>query len=195
MNDTNKNPGPSGDEFPPDAPRLNAQQAAYVDALFSEGSAADADMSAPPGGQVAEPFASVDQILKALSQLPQRPAPPDLAARTLEAIRRNRIGPYDLDDTALISGSGSAFRRRSGIAWNRRTADVAVMLVAASLLVVVLIFGLAKARQNAVRYACQNNLQNVGAALGQYAVAYAGMLPQISAPQSQLAAAGPYAER
>src|SRR5580658_1145497 len=182
MNDQNNISDSSSGETSPETRRLNAPEAAYVDEMLSQGYKPGEGMPPTPIGPEKESFARIHQVFKALSKLPEEPAPQDLASRTLMAIRKNRIGPYGSDDAALMPATGSLVLRRSKMIWNQRATDFAVMLAAASLLVVITLFGLGRARENAARYACEDNLQHIGSALGQYAVVYAGMLPQVAAP-------------
>ncbi|HTV48212.1 MAG TPA: hypothetical protein VMG59_07190 [Phycisphaerae bacterium] len=185
MNDQNDIPASSDNDAPREPTRLTVQEAAYVDALLAQGSDPGADLPPVPTGPEAEQLARIRNVFQALSKLPEQPAPADLSARTLAAIRKNRVDPHDLDTDLHTLTPGSSVLRHPKISWGRKNADVAVMLVAASLMVVVLIFGLLQAREKAVRYACQDNLEHIGSALGQYAVVYAGMLPEIAPPRDR----------
>ncbi len=115
----------------------------------------------------------IGAVIGRLSLLELSPPPAGLLARTLQAM------PKQVLPTAP---SMSTKKHMVPSGFNQRAVDMWVMAVAASLLVVVMFFGLSQARVHALRFACSRNLQAVGRAMEQYAANYDNRLPEIAPP-------------
>ncbi len=168
-----QNEGPEGSESSKYS--LSPQEAAYIDALLASGAVENsgaesaAGVPCPPG---------LAEIIHALSQLPAVEPPGDMAQRTIAA-----VGAHAASLRSPHAGSTVLTNtRRPGWTWDPRKADIAVMLIAASLLLAVTIFQLNKARVFAMQTACANNLAVLGTAFGQYAATNNNMLPRIAIP-------------
>lgn len=128
------------------------------------------------------------RALKALSRLNLDEAPAGLLARTMARIRREQAGavtavsaPTKMEIRHAVDAPTTAARRpKHWMAWNGRKMDIAAMVVAASLILVVLIAVVGKARQRAARTACAGNLISIAAGIREYAAANAGFLPSIA---------------
>lgn len=101
--------------------------------------------------------------------------PQDLAARTLAAVQAEANSP---------KADGGEENPTHGLGL-RRLAEYATVGLAASVLVAVVLPGLATARNSAKRVACANNLGTIGHGLDAYAVSYNGALPSLAAPADQ----------
>ncbi len=154
---------------------LAAHEAAFVDALLERGGGECAGAGASNSHDCPPRMA---KIIHALSQLPPVEPPEDLTRRTIAAAQA-------LQEPRSIPHAGPSVltnTRRFGKFWDPRKTDIAVMLIAATLLLTVTIFQLGKARTFAIQTACANNLAVLGTAFGQYAQANANELPRIAIP-------------
>lgn len=154
---------------------LTAHEAAFVDALLEQGGAERASGESSIGADCPPRLA---EIIHALSQLRPAEPPENLTRRTIiaaEAVKPPQSAMH-IRTTVLTN------TRQFGKFWDPRKTDIAVMLIAATLLLTVTIFQLGKARTFAIQTACANNLAVLGTAFGQYAQANANQLPQIAIP-------------
>lgn len=149
----------------PETP-LPADLAAQLDSLVGGGLKNIADLKLIE----AHPMGAV---IGRLSLLELSPPPVGLLTRTLQAI------PKQISPTVR---QVSIKKYMVPVGFNQRAVDIWVMAVAASLLVVVMFFGLSQAQVHALRFACARNLQAVGRAMEQYAANYGNRLPEIAPP-------------
>ncbi len=127
---------------------------------------------------------SLARALTVLSRLNLDEAPAGLLARTMARIRRDQTGivaPIATPEIRFADYAPPAVHQsKRRLSWNGRKMDIAAMVVAASLVLVVLIAVVGKARQRAERTVCAGNLTSIAAGIREYAAANGGFLPSIA---------------
>lgn len=126
----------------------------------------------------------VQAWLTVLGHAPAVVAPADLVSNTLSAIE-NESTPLWMDAQASAGGGrteggdGLATTPVRNFPFGRYLVELAAMAVAASVVVAVLIPGLAAARQDAQRVTCSANLGTLGTAFANYATLNHDALPSL----------------
>ncbi len=151
------------------------QEIASIDTLLEHGDAASSDKAAAANSAGSS---CLTEIIAALSLLPTVEPPEYLVQRTCAAARAGTLPRRTPHAGATVLTN----TRPPARTWNMRKMDIAVMLIAATLLLTVTIFQLRQARTFAVQTACANNLAMVATAFGQYASVNNNMLPRIAMP-------------
>lgn len=172
----------------PAADALTPGQENYLDGWLEPGSAlpGQAGAARPPEGCPPDMDGqdSLARALTALSRLNLDEAPAGLLARTMARIRRDQAGSGSSAEAPAFSFADYApaadFPPKRRLAWSGRKMDIAAMVVAASLVLVVLIAVIGKERQRAARTVCAANLTAIAAGIREYAAANAGFLPSIA---------------
>ncbi len=168
------------------SPQLTPRQKVFVDSLLEHmprPSADNAELHACPLD--ANGDKTLARALATMRRVDLDQVPHDLLARTMARITHlNNTRPQD--EVHNIRKGRFYFmpehrsRPRQWINWNRQKIDFAVMLVAASLIMVVLVLVIGKARQRAARTLCANNLVHIAAGIGEYAAANGDLLPSVA---------------
>ncbi|NNM84471.1 MAG: hypothetical protein HKL96_01745 [Phycisphaerales bacterium] len=168
--------GLPGLDAPADVSALPVARQAVVDRLLEHGRHFEKPTIA--AGENPADFAAVQQLMAALSQLAEPVAPADLAARTVAAVKAmQRPGTFaGLPPEAEPTAVGGGWR----INWMDHKFNIAALLVASAVLVVLVVGKLSAVRFTEQVTACAGNLQSLAGAFAAYAANNNNLLPSVA---------------